>query len=167
MYAFPVVGLIRKTMYRRGTIDKSAGLDFRTFPGAGWSVRSCLNIAYPPSTSRYGQVLYPYERHHYRLDYCRRPARMFERTLQDLIRGLRAHKASSKAQEDAFLLEAMGEIREELKGKDMALKAEGIIKTCYVRLTVSDCPGWEALGSWRESGEPRRWNVWFQADICS
>jgi hypothetical protein len=57
---------------------------------------------------------------------------MFERTLQDLIRGLRAHKASSKAQEDAFLAEAMVEIRNELKGKDMALKAEGIIKTCYV-----------------------------------
>jgi len=59
---------------------------------------------------------------------------MFERTLQDLIRGLRAHKASSKAQEDAFLQEAMLEIREELKGKDMALKAEGVLKVCYVSL---------------------------------
>jgi hypothetical protein len=59
---------------------------------------------------------------------------MFERTLQDLIRGLRAHKASSKAQEDAFIQEAMVEIREELKGKDMALKGEGIIKMCYVSL---------------------------------
>ena len=58
---------------------------------------------------------------------------MFERTLHDLIRGLRSHKASSKAQEDDFLSEAMGEIREELKGKDMALKAEGVIKMCYVR----------------------------------
>ena len=57
---------------------------------------------------------------------------MFERTLQDLIRGLRAHKASSKAQEDAFLAEAMNEIRDELKGKDMALKAEGVLKVCYV-----------------------------------
>jgi hypothetical protein len=67
---------------------------------------------------------------------------MFERTLQDLIRGLRAHKASSKAQEDAFLQEAMLEIREELKGKDMALKAEGILKVCYVsyvlRTTVEE-----------------------------
>lgn len=57
---------------------------------------------------------------------------MFERTLQGLIRGLRAHKASSRAQEEAFLNEAMGEIREELKGKDMALKAEAILKMCYV-----------------------------------
>lgn len=59
---------------------------------------------------------------------------MFERTLQDLIRGLRSHKGSSKAQEDAFLAEAMDEIREELRGKDMALKAEGILKMCYVSL---------------------------------
>lgn len=59
---------------------------------------------------------------------------MFERTLQDLIRGLRAHKASSKAAEDAFLAEAMVEIRDELKGKDMALKAEGVLKMCYVGL---------------------------------
>lgn len=58
---------------------------------------------------------------------------MFERTLQDLIRGLRAHKASSRAQEEQFLTEAMAEIRKELKGKDMALKAEGVLKTCYVR----------------------------------
>jgi len=65
------------------------------------------------------------------------PATMFERTLQDLIRGLRAHKASSKAQEDAFIQEAMIEIREELKGKDMALKAEGMIKMCYVRDVLS------------------------------
>ena len=57
---------------------------------------------------------------------------MFERTLQDLIRGLRAHKASSKAQEESFLQEAMGEIKDELKGKDMGLKAEGMLKMCYV-----------------------------------
>lgn len=57
---------------------------------------------------------------------------MFERTLQDLIRGLRAHKASSKSQEDVFIHEAMLEIRQELKGKDMALKGEGVIKLCYV-----------------------------------
>lgn len=66
---------------------------------------------------------------------------MFERTLQDLIRGLRAHKASSKAQEEAFIQEAMTEIREELKGNDMALKAEGVLKVCYVsalRLSRTD-----------------------------
>lgn len=62
---------------------------------------------------------------------------MFERTLQDLIRGLRAHKASSRAQEDAFLNEAMGEIRDELKGKDMALKAEAVLKMCYVSVLAT------------------------------
>jgi AP-3 complex subunit delta-1 len=62
---------------------------------------------------------------------------MFERTLQDLIRGLRGHKASSRAQEESFLTEAMGEIKEELKGKDMALKAEGVLKMCYVGIWAS------------------------------
>lgn len=62
---------------------------------------------------------------------------MFERTLQDLIRGLRGHKASSRAQEDAFLNEAMGEIRDELKGKDMALKAEAVLKMCYVSVLAT------------------------------
>ena len=64
---------------------------------------------------------------------------MFERTLQDLIRGLRAHKASSKAQEEAFIQEAMLEIREELKGNDMALKAEGVLKVCYVSGICMTC----------------------------
>lgn len=61
---------------------------------------------------------------------------MFERTLQDLIRGLRSHKGASKTQEDAFIAEAMTEIRDELKGKDMALKAEAIIKMCYVSIKL-------------------------------
>lgn len=68
---------------------------------------------------------------------------MFERTLQDLIRGLRAHKGASKTQEDAFIAEAMTEIRDELKGKDMALKAEAVIKMCYVSILLS-----RALQTW-------------------
>lgn len=57
---------------------------------------------------------------------------MFERTLQDLIRGLRAHKSSSQAEIDAFLAEAVDEIRQELRGREMDLKAEGVVKMCYV-----------------------------------
>lgn len=57
---------------------------------------------------------------------------MFERTLQDLIRGLRAHKSSSQAEVDAFLAEAVDEIRHELRGREMDLKAEGVVKMCYV-----------------------------------
>lgn len=60
---------------------------------------------------------------------------MWERTLQDLIRGLRAHKNSSKAELDSFLDEAIREIKLELKGKDMELKAAGVVKLCYVCLS--------------------------------
>lgn len=59
-------------------------------------------------------------------------ARMFERTLQDLIRGLRALKGQSKAAEDAFLASALDEIREELRGSEMGLKADAVLKMCYV-----------------------------------
>jgi hypothetical protein len=78
---------------------------------------------------------------------------MFERTLQDLIRGLRAHKASSRAQEDAFLAEAMGEIRDELRGKDMPLKAEAVLKMCYVSRVgevTASCEAFAACSSRRE-----------------
>lgn len=57
---------------------------------------------------------------------------MWERSLQDLIRGLRSHKNSSQAELDEFLKEALAEIRIELKGKDMDLKAAGVVKMCYV-----------------------------------
>ena len=60
------------------------------------------------------------------------PIPMFERTLQDLIRGLRALKGQSKATEDAFLASALDEIRQELRGKDLALKADAVLKMCYV-----------------------------------
>lgn len=62
---------------------------------------------------------------------------MWERSLQDLIRGLRSHKNSSKAELDAFLEEAMAEIRTELRGKDMELKAEGVVKMCYVGVVLT------------------------------
>lgn len=60
---------------------------------------------------------------------------MFERSLQDLIRGLRAHKHSSKSELDAFLAEALAEIREELRGKEMDLKADAVMKMVYVSYT--------------------------------
>lgn len=54
---------------------------------------------------------------------------MFERTLADLIRGLRA---SSKKDEPAFIAKAVDEIRTEVKSKDMELKAAAILKLVYV-----------------------------------
>lgn len=55
---------------------------------------------------------------------------MFERTLADLIRGLRA---SSKKDEAAFIARALDEIRNEVKSKDMELKGAAILKLVYVR----------------------------------
>lgn len=67
-----------------------------------------------------------------RLFSCNSPPKMFERSLQDLIRGLRAHKHSSKSELDAFLAEALAEIRQELRGKEMDLKADAVMKMVYV-----------------------------------
>lgn len=54
---------------------------------------------------------------------------MWERTLQDLIRGLRANKKD----EAKFISKAVDEIREEIRSKDMELKAGAILKLTYVR----------------------------------
>lgn len=54
---------------------------------------------------------------------------MWERNLQDLIRGLRAHKSD----ESKFIASAIDDIRQEIKGKDMELKAAAVLKLTYVR----------------------------------
>lgn len=66
----------------------------------------------------------------------RHPTDMWERTLQDLIRGLRAHKSSPRGELEAFLGECVEEIRGELRGREMDLKAEGVVKMCYVSRTL-------------------------------
>jgi AP-3 complex subunit delta-1 len=53
---------------------------------------------------------------------------MWERTLQDLIRGLRANKND----EGKFISQAIDEIRKEVRGKDMELKAGAILKMTFV-----------------------------------
>jgi hypothetical protein len=53
---------------------------------------------------------------------------MWERTLQDLIRGLRANKKD----ESKFITQAVDEIRKEVRSKDMELKAAAILKLTYV-----------------------------------
>jgi AP-3 complex subunit delta len=53
---------------------------------------------------------------------------MWERTLQDLIRGLRANKKD----EPKFISQAVDEIRKEIKSKDMELKAAAVLKLTYV-----------------------------------
>lgn len=54
---------------------------------------------------------------------------MWERTLQDLVRGLRANKKD----EAKFITQAVNEIRQEIKSKDMELKAGAVLKLTYVR----------------------------------
>lgn len=56
---------------------------------------------------------------------------MWERTLQDLIRGLRANKNDERK----FVTQAIEEIRKETKSKDMELKAGAILKMTFVRTT--------------------------------
>jgi hypothetical protein len=53
---------------------------------------------------------------------------MWERTLQDLIRGLRANKKD----EAKFITKAVDEIRNEIRSKDMELKAGAVLKLTYV-----------------------------------
>jgi AP-3 complex subunit delta len=53
---------------------------------------------------------------------------MWERNLQDLIRGLRANKWD----ESKFISQAVDEIRKEVKSKDMELKAGAVLKLTYV-----------------------------------
>lgn len=65
---------------------------------------------------------------------------MWERTLKDLIRGLRANKKD----EAKFINQAVDEIRQEIKSKDMELKAGAVMKLTYVcgvsksRIDVAD-----------------------------
>ena len=59
---------------------------------------------------------------------------MFERTLTDLIRGLRANKKN----ETKFISIALDEIRKELSGNDLDLKANAIDKLNYVRPCASE-----------------------------
>ena len=57
---------------------------------------------------------------------------MWERTLQDLIRGLRANKHD----EAKFINQAIDEIRTEARSKDMGVKAAAILKMTFVSSIV-------------------------------
>ncbi|KAI9513115.1 adaptin N terminal region-domain-containing protein [Russula earlei] len=59
---------------------------------------------------------------------------MWERTLQDLIRGLRANKKD----EAKFIAQAVNEIRQEVKSKDMGLKAGAVLKLTYLEMLGYD-----------------------------
>ncbi|EIM92407.1 Adaptor protein complex AP-3 delta subunit, partial [Stereum hirsutum FP-91666 SS1] len=59
---------------------------------------------------------------------------MWERTLQDLVRGLRANKRD----EAKFIAQAVDEIRMEVRSKDMELKAGAVLKLTYLQMMGYD-----------------------------
>ncbi|TBU29793.1 Adaptor protein complex AP-3 delta subunit [Dichomitus squalens] len=59
---------------------------------------------------------------------------MWERTLQDLIRGLRANKKD----ESKFIAQAVDEIRTETRSKDMEIKAAAVLKLTYLHMLGYD-----------------------------
>ncbi|KAG6817562.1 hypothetical protein H0H87_006939 [Tephrocybe sp. NHM501043] len=65
---------------------------------------------------------------------------MWERTLQDLIRGLRANKKD----ESKFISKAVDEIRNEIKSDDMELKAAAVLKLTYLDMLGYDM-GWASF----------------------
>ncbi|PPQ99510.1 hypothetical protein CVT24_005300 [Panaeolus cyanescens] len=65
---------------------------------------------------------------------------MWERTLQDLVRGLRANKKD----EAKFIAKAVDEIRQEIKGDDMELKAAAVLKLTYLDMLGYDM-SWAAF----------------------
>jgi hypothetical protein len=53
---------------------------------------------------------------------------MFEKNLNELIKGIRAHKGSEAKYIDA----AIADCRKEVKSKDVDLKAKAVLKLAYV-----------------------------------
>jgi AP-3 complex subunit delta-1 len=54
---------------------------------------------------------------------------MFEKSLQDLVKGIR----NSKNDSTAYIAKAIQEIKEELKNRDVTIKAQALQKLTYVR----------------------------------
>lgn len=57
---------------------------------------------------------------------------MFEKNLNELIKGIRAHKGS----EAKYIDTAIAECRKEIKNRDLELKAQAILKLTYVCLIM-------------------------------
>ncbi|EPT03380.1 hypothetical protein FOMPIDRAFT_1022378 [Fomitopsis schrenkii] len=75
---------------------------------------------------------------------------MWERTLQDLIRGLRANKKD----ENKFIAQAIAEIRQEIRSKDMELKAGAVLKLTYLDMLGYDM-GWASFHVVEVMSSPR------------
>src|SRR5579871_3469694 len=55
---------------------------------------------------------------------------MFEKSLYDLIRGLRSHKGNERE----YIQDALRECRKEIKSQDMNLKATALLKLTYLEM---------------------------------
>ncbi|KAF4538557.1 Clathrin/coatomer adaptor adaptin-like protein [Lasiodiplodia theobromae] len=64
----------------------------------------------------------------------RHDAKMFEKSLYDLIRGLRNHKGNERE----YIQESLRECRKEIKGSDMDLKATALLKLTYLEMFGHD-----------------------------
>jgi hypothetical protein len=53
---------------------------------------------------------------------------MFEKSLQDLVKGLRAIKGDATG----YIAKCIAEIRDELKSRDILIKTQALQKLCYV-----------------------------------
>lgn len=63
---------------------------------------------------------------------------MFEKTVHDMIRGIRANKGA----EDVYVAKCMDEIREEIKRSDFDYKTNAVAKLSYVSF------GWLTLAAY-------------------
>lgn len=59
---------------------------------------------------------------------------MFEKTLNDLIRGLRANKANERR----YISSAIVECKQEAKSQDLDVKADAILKVAYLAMFGQD-----------------------------
>ena len=59
---------------------------------------------------------------------------MFEKSLYDLIRGLRANKGNERG----YILESLKECRQEAKSQDLDIKATAILKLIYLDMLGHD-----------------------------
>lgn len=73
---------------------------------------------------------------------------MFERSLSQLIKGLRANAAplsgatrQQQRNEARYVSQQLDEIRVEMRSEDRAVKAEAVLKLCYVSGAARCAPG--------------------------
>jgi AP-3 complex subunit delta-1 len=75
---------------------------------------------------------------------------MFEKSLYDLIRGLRANKGNERN----YILESLKECRQEAKSQDLDIKATAILKLIYLDMFGHDM-SWASFHALEVMSSPR------------